>query len=402
MKILHLLGSRNLPANPDNEGVSGVVRAALEFARAQVHLGHEVSIAVIGSALWQSTWNGVQLIGLSSIPWAPIHINGRILDFRQHIPYIFFTRRYTFDIVHGHLYSYMRFLWAKGYVAHFHSDPFYAGHNNEKYDLKSADLDYIARNTDAQIAVSQFICDDLKRGLHGLGNVYLVRYGIDTELFDPKRWQEESLSLRREWGIPENGIVFLFAGAIVPEKGVIQLVRVFSRLAAQNSNLHLALAGTSKLWRDEGLKTAPSDSYEGQVRDNCLGSVAAERIHFLGKVASSKMPAVYAACDVLVVPSIWREAFGLVALEALASGRPVIASSVGGLVEFVNEQNGLLVSPEAEGELENAMRALAESRELRQKLGSRGRAHALLFSWHLAAQQLDAIYKRILEKKVKL
>jgi len=399
MRILHLLGDRKLPADPNKEGTSGVVRAALEMARAQIQLGHEVSIAVVGHRPWRSMWNGVQLVGLSSTPWARIYRKGRVLDFSQHIPYILFTRRHDFDIVHGHLYTYLRFLRAKGHVAHFHSDPFYKGRKNEAIDLKLVDFAHIARNSDVQIAVSQFIAQELERGFHSLGNVHLVQHGVDAVQFDYGRWREASLRLRHEWQVPQNGVVFLFAGAIVPEKGVIHLARAFARLADQHSNVHLALAGTSSLWGSELAANTPGDSYEDQVSDVLRGCVEAGRVHFLGKVASSRMPIVYAASDILVIPSLWREAFGLVALEALATGCPVIASSVGGLVEFVNEENGIFVPPGEEPALEDAMRNLAENPDLRKKLGRAARSQAQRFSWEITAQQLDVIYRVLLANK---
>jgi len=400
MRILHLLGDRQLPPDPDKEGASGVVRAALEIARAQVQLGHEATIVVVGHTPWCSSWNGVQLIGLPDTPWARLRINGRVLDFRQHIPYVLFTRRYPFDIVHGHLYSYLRFLRARGHVAHFHSDPFYPGQNSKKIDLQPADLKNIMRYSDAQIAVSKFIAQDLKHGFQGVGNVHLVHYGVDSELFDPERWQEAASSLRREWSVPEDGTVFLFAGAIIPEKGVIHLARAFSRLADQDSSVHLVLAGTSRLWGGRLAEDTPGDTYEGEVRKILHEDVNAGRVHFLGKVASSKMPMLYAASDVLVVPSVWREAFGLVALEALATGCPVIASSVGGLVEFVNEKNGLFVPPGEETALENAMQTLASDADLRKKLGKAAYLQAQRFSWESTAQQLDIIYRDLVTNKM--
>jgi glycosyltransferase involved in cell wall biosynthesis len=111
------------------------------------------------------------------------------------------------------------------------------------------------------------------------------------------------------------------------------------------------------------------------------------------------MPAVYNASDAVVVPSVCREAFGLVALEALAAGRPVIASSTGGLVEIVNEHNGILVPPGDEAGLEAAMRALSGDLALRRRLGRAARQHAQQFSWGGAAGQLDAIYQDILARK---
>ena len=365
MKILHLLGDCTLPDHPDEESTSGVVRAALEIARAQARSGHEVWMAVAGRSSRRSMWHGVHLVGLPSAAWAHVRANGRDFDFRRHLPYLQFTTPQGFDVVHGHLYSYLRFLHARVRVVHFHSDPFYSGHGNQHFDLKPEDLAHIRQHTDAQIAVSQFIAQDLNDRMQGRGNVHLVRYGVDAALFDSRRWQDAALALRQEWGISQDATVFLFAGAIVPEKGVIYLAQAFSQLAAENSNVHLALAGSRKLWGGDLAGHGMDDSYERDVRDTLHACVQAGRVHFLGKLPSSRMPIVYTASDVLVVPSIWREAFGLVALEMLATGRPVIASSVGGLAEFIDHRNGLLVPPGQEVPLKNAMSTLAADQDTR-------------------------------------
>jgi glycosyltransferase involved in cell wall biosynthesis len=400
MKILHLLGDRNLPRDPDDAAVGGVVRAPLELARAQVSLGHEVSIAIVGKETWQATWHGVQLVGLAMVPWARVRVNERRLDFRQHLPYVFFTRRHTFDIVHGHLYLYMRFLRAKRRVVHLHGDPLYKGSRNEGIDLKPADFARIVRYSDAQVAVSKFVANELELSLGGLGNVHVVSNCVETARFNPEHQKEAGLRLRRAWGVQNGEIVFLFAGAIVPEKGVIHLARAFTRLAVHTPRVHIVLAGTSGIWGGALEQHGVHADYEHEVRRALQVAIEAGRVHFLGKVPAAEMPGVYAASDVVILPSVCREGFGLVILEALASERPVIASSTGGLVETVNEQNGILVPPGDEAGLEAAMRTLAIDHDLRRRLGIAARQQARCFSWENAARQLDNIYRSIAARRV--
>src|SRR5439155_15062333 len=137
------------------------------------------------------------------------------------------------------------------------------------------------------------------------------------------------------------------------------------RLAADLPDVHLALAGASGLWGGPLAAQGVHDDYEDTVRHALRAPLAAGRAHLLGKVPASDMPAVYAAGDLVVIPSVCREAFPLTALEALASERPVIASAAGGLVEVVNEHNGILAPPGDEAALEAAMRALVADRARR-------------------------------------
>jgi glycosyltransferase involved in cell wall biosynthesis len=396
MNILHLIGDRFLPDNPDQTDVSGVVRVALELARLQVQQGHQVTIAAIGKEARSSTWHGVRLLSLRPVPWARVRVGKRVLDFRLHLPYVFLTRRQRFDIVHGHLYIYLRFLRARGHIAHIHGDPFYRGSRNEGIDLKPLDLQCIARYTNRQVAISKFVADELKQGLGNQGNVYTIYNGIDLAHFAHEQWARAARQLRSSWGVPDDGVVFLFAGAITSEKGVIHLARAFERLSHKAPVVHLALAGSSELWQASFSPQGLHREYEMKVRETLQDLHKDGRVHFLGRVSSADMPAVFHASDVTVVPSVWREGFGLVAVEALASGCPVIASRTGGLVEIVNEQNGLLVPVGDEQALEDAMLQLTSDPQRRQQLGEYARLSVQRFSWQKAVQELDQLYQEIL------
>ena len=95
------------------------------------------------------------------------------------------------------------------------------------------------------------------------------------------------------------------------------------------------------------------------------------RVAFLGAVPDEELSRYYAGCDVFVAPSR-HESFGLILLEAMREGKPVIAGDVGGMREVVeHEENGLLVSPTDAEELASAIRRLVESRADRERFGRR-------------------------------
>jgi glycosyltransferase involved in cell wall biosynthesis len=394
LRILHLIGDLKLPPDPEAGAASGVVRAVLEIARAQAELGHEVSVAAVGQQAWKTEWRGVRLIQLPTAPWARIRFGRRTLDFRVHVPYMALTRQRSFDIVQGHLYSYMRFLPAKARVAHFHIDPFHRGSGERNVAWSDADFRVVSQTTNAQVAVSHFIADQLRRGLGHTGNIYQVSNGVDTEHFDSLRYQRDRSLLRQEWGAGPDDVVFLFAGAIVPEKGVLHLARAFKSLSAKYEHVHLALAGSQALWEQNLSRTGSQGDYESELQV-ALDSRTVTRVHALGILDSRAMPKVYAASDVAVVPSVWGEPFPLVALEALASGRPIIASDIGGLPEIVNSDCGLLFPPGDERALEAAMCTLAQDTPLRSQLGRAARERATRFTWAEAALTLDRLYSQI-------
>ncbi|WP_018464908.1 glycosyltransferase family 4 protein [Calidithermus timidus] len=379
MRVLHLVGNLLLPKDPERERASGAVRVALELARAQARAGHQPWVVSIGPEAWGREWLGVRLLQLKPLPWA----RTRGLDFRNHLPYVLLCLRESFDVAHGHLYSYLRFLRVRARVVHVHHDPLHGA--------DGAELPLIVRHCDALIAVSKFVARRLERGLDGTGQVFQVYNAVDTARFDPARYARERLELRERWGVKAGDPVWLYAGAIVPEKGVLHLARAFARLAERVPQAHLVIAGGSALWRQSFETEDPQAAYELEVRRTLTAAEARGQVHWLGVVGGGEMPAIYAACDAVVVPSVWGEPFGLVAAEALASERPVVASSVGGLVEVV-QGSGRLVPPGDEAALENALRDLSHNPILRQQLGAHGRRAMLALTWEKAAAEVEAVY----------
>lgn len=383
MKVLHLVGQLLLPKDPEGERASGAVRVALELARVQARSGHRPWVVSIGPEAWAREWLGVRLVQLKPLPW----VRWQGLDLRAHLPYVLLCLREGFDVVHGHLYGYMRFLRARARVVHVHHDPLHGA--------AAGDLATIARHCDAFIAVSQFVARRLEGGLGSAGRVFEVYNAVDTARFDPARYARERLELRERWGVKAGDPVWLYAGAIVPEKGVLHLARAFARLAERIPQAHLVIAGGSALWRQSFEREDPQAGYELEVRRSLAAAEARGQVHWLGVVGGGEMPAIYAACDAVVVPSVWLEPFGLVAAEALASERPVVASSVGGLVEVV-QGGGRLVPPGDEAALEGALRDLSQNPALRQQLGAHGRRAMLALTWEKAAAEVEAVYRACL------
>ena len=139
-------------------------------------------------------------------------------------------------------------------------------------------------------------------------------------------------------------------------------------------------------------------SFETTVRKSILH----DRVHFLGNVAERDIPFLYRCSDFHIFPSTKRaEAFGLVVLEAAASGIPSIASNLPGVrMVVLDGSTGLLVPPEDVAELAKAMTLLLSQPELRQRLGQAARLNAESnFAWEPAIAKLEQTYKSVLEQK---
>ena len=124
-------------------------------------------------------------------------------------------------------------------------------------------------------------------------------------------------------------------------------------------------------------------------------------VHFVGSVPQESMSMAYRASDIVVIPSIVQEGFPLVACEAMAAGRPVIASNAGGIPEVViHGDTGLLVPASDVGALAEAILRLASDQGLRDEMGRAALARANLFTWDAAARRADEVYRHLLKKKV--
>jgi len=126
----------------------------------------------------------------------------------------------------------------------------------------------------------------------------------------------------------------------------------------------------------------------------------AERVRFLGRVSDERLPEVYAACDVFALPSVSRlEAFGIVALEAMSTGKPVIVADIPGVREMIEDgRDGLLADPMNPRDLAEKIRRLLSDPEARRTMGARGREKVLeSFSIERVTDRIEAVYSAILD-----
>jgi glycosyltransferase involved in cell wall biosynthesis len=192
----------------------------------------------------------------------------------------------------------------------------------------------------------------------GSGNGVEARGRFDPTRVPPERRGE----LRASLGVPDDAVLFLFAGRLVNDKGIRELASAWRGVSEAHPQAHLVLIG----WPDD------TDPVEEQV----LGSFTpARRAHRIP--ATKDMASWYLASDVVVLPT-YREGMPNVLLEGSAMGRPVVSTHAAGCVDCVRDgETGLLVPVADAGALEAAMGRLAGDGALRVQLGASGRAHML-------------------------
>jgi glycosyltransferase involved in cell wall biosynthesis len=209
---------------------------------------------------------------------------------------------------------------------------------------------FVARYIDHFFVVSSFLRECLQELAGASLEATVLPMGVDTSLFTAR---PRDLAGRERLGLGE-GPLLLFVGRLVEVKGVQYLVEAVPEVLRQVPDVQVLILGEGDL----------SGELRAVVRSCCLE----EHVHFLGRVAHDEVPAYLAMCDWLVVPSIVdatgrTEGLGLVLLEAFASGRPVIASRVGGIPDVLEEGvNGFLARPGDAADLaRQIVRALREA-----------------------------------------
>lgn len=211
-----------------------------------------------------------------------------------------------------------------------------------------------------------------------LERLTLVPGGVDTDRFRPA---EDRPGLRERLGWRPEDEVLLTVRRLAPRMGVSQLLQALARLAPERPNARLVVVGDGFL----------RPSLEEEARALGLG----DRVTFLGRVEDARLCELYQAADIFVLPTQAYEGFGMVTLEALAAGTPVVATPAGATPEILVPLEPGLVCPDPGEE------ALAE------RLGhwlaggglpemrARARSHALTYSWPRVMDRYEELCERV-------
>jgi glycosyltransferase involved in cell wall biosynthesis len=293
-------------------------------------------------------------------------------------------------------------------VLHMHQD-----------ELAQLDYDLLRKqlaNVDSVVTVSDFVTDRARArfpqyaaAIHTIGN------GVDVDRFLPD--QRRAVS-----GEPPR---LLFVGRISPDKGVHLLVEAFDRVARERPDVELTLVGkvgmlpfdlVSLLLNDDAAALESLRPFYGrstlawltkevlgqkrsylQHLEARLSPEAARRVHFVGSVSLEELIRLYSQADLLVLPSIWRESYGLPVAESMASGVPVLASDCGGVPELVEEGvTGSLVPRLSVDALTDTLRDMLSDRGRLRAMGQASRLRAeRLLTWDRSAARLERVYRNL-------
>lgn len=223
------------------------------------------------------------------------------------------------------------------------------------------------------------------------GNIDIIPCGTDIHRFGKIQQQQA----KQQLGINADTKVILYVGRFDSRKGIETLVRAVAQSQLRgNADIKLIIGGGSRPGQSDGIER---DRIEGIVNELGMQDFTV----FPGRLGDDDLPVYYAAADVCVVPSHY-EPFGLVAIEAMASGTPVVASDVGGLqYTVVPEETGLLAPPKNNDAFATAIDRILSNPEWRAQLSYAARKRVEdKFSWDGVATQLSNLYIKLLEESV--
>jgi len=266
-------------------------------------------------------------------------------------------------------------------VSHYHND----GENKwEKNDDLICDQ-LLAPFTDRLIACSESVGKHVSERI-GVSRekIEVILNGVDLDQFKPC---DHLRSLKEEMGLPLDSQVIGIVGRISEEKGQDDFIKAAGLIKKTFPNTIFLIIGQTG-----------NDTLKTRLRALAVAHGVDREVIFTGYIPD--VHRVYSALDILVVPSRW-EGFGLILVEGMSSGKPIVATNVGAIPEVVlPNETALLVPPSMPSAIASGVIHLLENPEEARRMGEKGRERAKMFSWDRSGIQLDDLYKKLMQESV--
>jgi phosphatidyl-myo-inositol alpha-mannosyltransferase len=252
---------------------------------------------------------------------------------------------------------------------------FHACHNKPRvYWLGKPIFQRWVNKLHGKIAVSKPALDHVSH--HLPGEYRIIPNGIDTEYFCLNG------SGRDEFN--DGKINILFVGRLERRKGLAYLLNACADIKSKFPNFRLIVVGPGKVLRMR---------YEKSVNDMNL----TDNVVFTGYVSTDELPSYYRSADIFCAPATGGESFGIVLLEAMACGKPVVATNIQGYASVLADgEEGLLVPPRNDESLADALLSLLNNKPLRLSMGNKGLLKAEKYSWQNITWRVINYYNLLL------
>lgn len=338
----------------------------------------------------------VRVIHIQAGPSAPIQKHALFqytADFAQHIDEFRLTNAMHYDMLHSHYWLSgtaalrLAHLWSIPHITMFHTlahlkqlanpdqpEPFIRI-EMERHLIQQSD--YIITSTaEERIQIIRH-CGATP------GQVRVIPCGIDLKMFTPQNKHQARVKL----GLGPHEPVLLFVGRLDPFKGPDLLLR---SAAMMQEKAHIVIVG-GKSSSDKDMQNLKALAVQLKI---------SKRVHFVNAQPQYKLPTLYSAADVTVIPS-FHESFGLAAVESLACSTPVVATRAGGLATVVqNGKTGFLV-PRCPGFFAERLDSLLQNPGMLNDMSDAARPSVLQFSWKNVATMVQNMYEDVINAETK-
>ncbi len=211
---------------------------------------------------------------------------------------------------------------------------------------------------------------------HVAGEFSVIPNGVDLRRFSPE--------VEPMYKYMDGKLNILFVGRMEPRKGLVYLIKAYRKIKKYYPETRLLIVGPGLWFRKK---------HELQVK--LLGI---KDVVFTGRVSYKDLPRYYATADIFCAPATGRESFGIILLEAMATGKPIIASRIEGYASVVtHRREGLLVPPKDAVTLAHALEACIKNPNLRRQLGEEGLVTVRQYDWPIIARRVLEYYKKVIE-----
>lgn len=246
----------------------------------------------------------------------------------------------------------------------------------------------IVENYGHIIGVSKFVIEEYLKVCKTSVKAHLLKNAIDVERFSRNVSEAQKRSIRNKLGLSEQDFVILYVGRIMEIKGVLELIQAVIGLEDPQIKLLIMGSANSGKWA--------FSSYERKVKK--LSEQNKDRIIFTGYVDNTEVYQYASVADVQCVPTLVEEAAGLVLLEAMAEGLPLIVTKSGGVTEYVDKDTALLI--ERENIVENLKKAicyLKEYPDVRKRMSGNAKIRSKSYDEAIYYENFVEIIDRIID-----
>lgn len=219
--------------------------------------------------------------------------------------------------------------------------------------------------------------------------IYAVHLGVDVTPYQAAK--SSMKAIRQEIGLKPDDRVLFYAGRLMRGKGVHVLLKAFREVSERDPKAKLVIVGGT------GYGSNRLNPYTRELKK--LAEPLGDKVKFVNFVPSAQMPLYYQIGDVVATPSVWKEAFCRVNLEAMASGKPVISTPSGGICEVVTHQkSGFIIPPnDWETDLPAVWELLWKSAGIRNAMSKQAMLRAKHFSWNATAQGYMSLFEKAVQ-----